>query len=251
MKKLFLTIGLILGATQAHALTGPFVQITTNTLQPNTTNGFNVSSGTVRDFNPYNLKSTGTWTLARTTFNFINAVTSGTVIDISTTTGTGTLSLSSGSFTSFFSAKGVTNGSDAGVGVVGEYISSTTANGGSNQSFPTSGGIFATVSTLTFTSAGDWDVSGCVNTTANGATVNTVQVAISTFTGNTTTDQQVGYNQMQTLGPVNGVTGAYVCIPPTRFNVLSAINIYLKVAGTFSIATPQVSGATIHARRAR
>lgn len=94
MKKIITFLGTLLVAGFAHALTGPFVQITTGTLQPNTTNGFYVSSGTILNANPVNLKSTGTWTIGGGTWNitgstwaFTQSKVSGTIaIDNSTRT---------------------------------------------------------------------------------------------------------------------------------------------------------------------
>lgn len=75
------------------------VTVGDGTLQPGTTAGFHTSSGTARDFNTINLKSTGTWTLNGTTQNMTGAVRNGTVTDNSTGTWTGTQTLSSATIT--------------------------------------------------------------------------------------------------------------------------------------------------------
>lgn len=62
------------------------VTIGTGALQPGTTAGFNVASGTVQNLSNVNQKSSGTYTISGGTFAFTNAVTTGTRFDLSTTT---------------------------------------------------------------------------------------------------------------------------------------------------------------------
>ena len=63
------------------------------------------------------------------------------------------------------SIKGVTNGSNAEVGLVGEFISDV----GEGNNNPGGSGTYINVATITLT-AGDWDISGACNLTLGGTT---------------------------------------------------------------------------------
>jgi len=86
MKKIFIASLLILTCMKAHALTGPFVQITTSTLQPGTTRGFYVSSGTIINSNFVVGRTTGSFILDGATVSWNQAISSGTRVDRTTTT---------------------------------------------------------------------------------------------------------------------------------------------------------------------
>lgn len=92
MRKLLL-IGLaFLGISTAHAAKIA-VTVYDGSLQPNTTNGFNVSSGTVQNFRPRNVISTGTWALNGATFTFsggVQTLSSATASDFTATRATAT-----------------------------------------------------------------------------------------------------------------------------------------------------------------
>lgn len=132
------------------------------------------------------------------------------------------------------------------IGVTGEVISSNTSSG--HVSAVATSGNFGNVAQILVT-PGTWDITGFLTTTANGATITTQQATISTFSGNTTTDHSLGVNHVQGAGPVNGATGSGSVIPEYRQTVTTTTRYYLKAALTYSVATPNVTGFKLSARR--
>lgn len=132
---------------------------------------------------------------------------------------------------------GVTDGSDAVAGHVGEYLSAV-----SSGSVSLANGTTADIATLVLT-AGDWDVSGNIIINPTGAT-SVVSASVSTTSA--------------TLGPIaTRVAGTSV---PTQFrlgtggdpriNVTAATTVYLVAQCFFSSGTTTATGA-IWARRQR
>lgn len=189
----------------AGAVQYKYVQIPqtgTGTLQPSTTAGFFVSSGTVS-------------TLYTSTLTLFNGIT------------------------------GTITNDNALQGNFGEYLSSSDAG---NLAVLTNA-QFVNIATITLT-AGDWDISGVAGFSLNGATANgPVQLAISTFSAGTTTDQVEGDNQMSTTPPTSSA-GTSISIPAWRRSLASTTNIYLKALGNFSAGTEEARGR-ISARRVR
>jgi hypothetical protein len=140
--------------------------------------------------------------------------------------------------------RGVTDGSDATAGFVGEYTSSTTATY-ANCAATTQYGNVVSMS-LT---AGDWDLTGQIQFTLNGATANAdFIVAVSTFSGNTTTDHVAGKNFLNVATPTAANnSGGNVS---HRLNLTSTQTVYLKGRAGYSAGTPQMLG-TLFARRVR
>jgi hypothetical protein len=144
-------------------------------------------------------------------------------------------------------ATGVTDGSNAPNGQIGQYTSqvSTSPVGiGSN--------IVGAVASVTL-GAGDWDISGIA--TFNGAsttTVNYVQAAISTSaTAITPVAGQPGYmihsgggQTLYAFAPLS------LSIPPTRESISATTTFYLAIASGFGAGTTNVVGS-ITARRVR
>lgn len=141
---------------------------------------------------------------------------------------------------------GTTTNDSAGTGFVGEYLSAT--NSGSYSNVNGSTGQYGTRLSVSLT-AGDWDVSGTIDYQLNGATATAVRVALSAFTGNTTTDHVSGDNVV--FGPAPTATNdVSLTIPCWRVSIASTTQINLKDYATYSSGTPQGT-ARISARRVR
>lgn len=144
--------------------------------------------------------------------------------------------------------KGTTANDNANSGYIGEYIESkvTSANavGASGDQ------AWFNVTSISLT-AGDWDVTGQIIFTINGATYKAVgsAVAVSAFSGNTTTDHIAGDNTMPWgTNPTAGFDQGGVV--SHRFSLAATTTIYLKAWTGFSAGTPKAYGK-IMARRMR
>lgn len=136
---------------------------------------------------------------------------------------------------------GVTDGSAATAGNVGEYMSST---GSAVAAAAT--GVFVNICSASFT-AGDWDISGIVAlTTSTGTGPN--NLALSAFSANTTTDHVVGDN----VGYLPAVAAFTVggAVPAWRVSISSTTTIYLKGLVTYAAGSPTWYGR-ISGRRVR
>ena len=142
-------------------------------------------------------------------------------------------------FNNPITATGISNGSNAAVSQVGEYIASTILSasaiglGGS--------GTATTVTSISLT-PGDWDVYGNVSYNLNGATVTAAYGAV-----NNSTAFPDGSLYAQ-VGPITANTGFVA--PSMRYNLTATTTIDLLALGVYSVATPKVSGQ-IWARRVR
>ena len=140
---------------------------------------------------------------------------------------------------------GVTDGSDATAGNVGEYIFSNVGN----TAFPTSVN-YGDLRSISLT-AGDWDVSGTMVTTTNGSTLSQIELGISTTSGNSGTGLTSAVNDIALLFGVSH-TGSFdfITLPPYRISISVPTTVYLKYNATYSVATPAAAGV-IRARRMR
>ena len=145
------------------------------------------------------------------------------------------------------SKRGVTNGSDSLAGNIGEYVQSVVSSL-PNASASTT---FRDITSISL-SAGDWDVSAIGILQNNGATISANNVfAISTYSGNTTTDHINGNNVCYVIAPFNASGAFTTCsIPTYRISITSNTTIYLKGMSTYSAGTP-ANGGRISARRVR
>lgn len=137
---------------------------------------------------------------------------------------------------------GRTNGAGPSAGMIGQYISSSTVGA---VAFPTTtnyGDLVAIVLT-----AGDWDISAVLGSQANGGTVTTMSVGISSTTGNSSAGLVEGDSFVNALGPT-AATDTFASIPNFRASITTTKTYYLKFQSAFSIATPKAVGR-ISARR--
>ena len=139
---------------------------------------------------------------------------------------------------------GVTDGSNANAGVVGEYVSSQVTA----TSTGLTSGVAANATSISLT-AGDWDVSGAVFVNqASGTTLSLVYASINT-TSATNQGAVTGYSTyLQTTFTTSGGCGTPV--PTLRLSLSSTTTVYLVVAATFAVSTAG-AGGFLRARRVR
>lgn len=140
---------------------------------------------------------------------------------------------------------GVTDGSEAAAGQIGECMSSVVAYPGAGIA----SAVPANVTTLALT-AGDWDVSGQVQFVPAAATKQTQATAGVSRTSLSFDQPPTGaFAEVQTNFAVGG---AQQVLPtgPMRVNVAAPTTVYLVAQAVFTVSTMTASGV-INARRAR
>ena len=137
-------------------------------------------------------------------------------------------------FTTGAAIKGVTDGSNAAAGYVGEYISSNVS------SISVSANTNTSLTSITL-SAGDWDVSGFGYSNNNGYTA--FNIAVST--SSTTFTNSVGVYESTSVGPIS------FPVIPTRFNITGTQLIYLMIRLGGGSGPYTDCGGQIEARRMR
>jgi hypothetical protein len=161
----------------------------------------------------------------------------------SPTIATQVFSVSTATIANPVALKGVTNGTNAAAGNLGEYIESIFGP----QNVPTTAQI-GDMTNISLT-AGDWDITGIVEIGANGSTVTGVTVAgITTTPGNSTLGRVIGSNWDNGSVPATSATDAFVVIPSYRFSVAVSTTVYFKCQTTYTVAFPQAQGR-LSARR--
>jgi hypothetical protein len=143
---------------------------------------------------------------------------------------------------------GVTNGSNANAGVVGEYVSSTVASG---SAVALTTNVFANITSISLT-AGDWDISGTValvnaTGTANFIYANGCISTTSATIGSLGQSWGLSYTTAQAIAYYTDFTQA---TPTTRLSLSGTTTIYLTARGVFTGGTVNAYGI-ISARRRR
>jgi hypothetical protein len=143
---------------------------------------------------------------------------------------------------------GTATNDSASAGFVGEEIRSQSTSA-ANITTTTTYQNFTSIS-LT---AGDWDVTGQVKVSGNGATWTGYAMAVSINTGNTTTDHVTGDNVWteSTGGSYQTNETFGMTIATYRLSLSATTTVYLKGRATFSAGTPQILAGRISARRMR
>jgi len=139
---------------------------------------------------------------------------------------------------------GVTDGSSAAAGLVGERISAAAA--------ATNIAATSTYQDLAYIdlTAGDWDISFVVDYSHNGATfTGACTSGVGTTPGNSGAGLVYGDTEGQILPPT-ATADSSLGIAGINKNITATTRYYLKVVAAFSAGTPQVSGR-ITARRIR
>lgn len=132
----------------------------------------------------------------------------------------------------------------------GEYIESVVS---SATNVPGTTGAWGDVTSIALT-AGDWDLTGMLFVTRNGATVVGIngEIGISSTSGNSASGLVLGSNRMAVDSNNSGSTfvSYSLTIASYRVNISSPTTYYLKQNIAFSAGTPQSQGR-ISARRIR
>lgn len=140
---------------------------------------------------------------------------------------------------------GTTTNNSANAGSVGEYISSTIAQG---SPVAVSTGVATNITSISLT-AGDWDVSANITTSPAGSTTQTnSQVSISTVTG-THGATSTGASNIFPAVTGAGAPGSAV-VGPFRMSLSSTTTVFLVGSSVFAVSTNGIFG-TIRARRVR
>jgi hypothetical protein len=132
---------------------------------------------------------------------------------------------------------------NATAGNVGEVISATF----SNTSAPTTT-QWGDMTSINLT-AGDWDVTFQLHLAANGATINTAQMGISSTTGNSSAGLVTGDNLISIV-PATTTYDTSSSIVAFRININGTTTYYAKTNLNYSVAIPKLYGR-ISARRVR
>lgn len=143
-------------------------------------------------------------------------------------------------------AVGVTNGTDAGAGIVGEYQESLIA---AATTYPTASATWGDATSKSLT-AGNWDITACLDIVRNGSNVTAQAIGISTTTGNSATGLVNGQNAVRfTTVTLSGATDAITMCTPVYHQTFNATTTYyLKANMTYAGAAPTYS-ARLSARR--
>lgn len=140
---------------------------------------------------------------------------------------------------------GVTDGSNASAGAIGEYISSLV---GSGVSIPTTGTVI-NITSISLTS-GDWDVFGAVTFVSSSTAVVTYgRGCVSTTSASINFPYCAGYSN-GTGSALIGSADLPVAVPPIRVNVSTTTTVYLCATQGFASGTTSAYGY-IAARRRR
>lgn len=141
---------------------------------------------------------------------------------------------------------GITNGSNASTGVIGEL---------QNINVPKASAISLTTNQVTdvgsiTVGAGDWDIRAIVGF-SGGAVTGTQSLAfIGTAAGNNTTGLDLSLNAAATILVASAVSDITLVLPTYRVDPTTTTTYYLKARSLFTIGSATVYG-TLEARRAR
>ena len=140
---------------------------------------------------------------------------------------------------------GVTNGSDAAVGQIGEYIQ---ADRIANVSFTTN--VVKTIVSMSLT-AGDWDVQGVAYAASSASVLSSILGSIS-LVANTMPDSTSWLGSFQSSStPANQLLGGYAgSTGSTRVSISAPTTVYLVAQVIFASGTCSCQGS-IRARRMR
>lgn len=144
---------------------------------------------------------------------------------------------------------GVTNGSNASAGDVGEYVSASLLSG---SAISLTSSICSNITSISLT-PGDWDVYGTVFYGPSGSTVSNYQLAGITQTSATFETAGTNNNVSGIGGVSSTLPTAFACNVPVgtyRANLTTTTTIYLIAQALFSGGTLEAYGY-IAARRAR
>lgn len=264
MKKIMFFI-LLLGLFKPLFAAKIAVTIGTGALQPGTTAGFNVSSGTIQNLSNVNQKSSGTYTVTGGTFAFTNAVTTGTMVNHSTATyygkndfrGAFTISTGPTQGSIFWIGSssipigtpglpaalyGTNTNDNAGVGTYGETISSVALA----INFPTSGS-YGDLASISLT-PGNWMVSGTIQASTNSALVPFAVVGALSTSGDNPPSTGLCRCDFPVSPTPAGNDAVVQSFNSCQFKLAATTTVFLKYRANYSGGTPKATGAIIGLR---
>lgn len=143
--------------------------------------------------------------------------------------------------------QGVSNGSAANTGFIGEYVSSLIAVG-SAVSLTTATPKNITSISLT---AGDWDVEGNINLNATSATVASGSLWVGGINTTSATIPTTGAEVQESIPTVTTTSfKTSIATPPQRISITTTTTVYLVAEATFTAGTVTGYGI-LGARRVR
>jgi len=164
---------------------------------------------------------------------------------VNANTGVNFVPFSGGTMTGPLSLQGVTDGSNAAAGQVGEYLSATNAGA---VTIPN--GAWTTIVSLTLT-AGDWDIWGQASPGSATGGMSAIYAGITTTSGGAPANLQVA---SITAAAGTSFAGAGLSPPILRASISATTTFYLNTYTIWSTATSATAGAGnnfIAARRVR
>lgn len=139
--------------------------------------------------------------------------------------------------------QGVTDGSGALAGVVGQIVQSVIASGAA-VSLTTN--VVANITSISLT-AGDWDVWGNISFIPGGATLGPTDGWINTVSATVPNSSLYAGDQITVVAPT---AARGYCVPGQHFTLMSTTTLFLSCVASFSVAAQTVCGG-IYARRRR
>lgn len=143
---------------------------------------------------------------------------------------------SSMTLTGTFTAKSIlgnATGTAACVGCIGEIIR---ASNNGNNAFATTN-TYGDATSISLT-PGLWAISAIIRTNANGATVASIEMGVSTTSGDSGTGLTSGLNHLILNGAASFTFNPVLTLPSYYVTVAATTTFYLKVWGTYITATP-------------
>jgi hypothetical protein len=161
------------------------------------------------------------------------------VVNIVAAGGTNNLGSASDKWASGYitSLIGTTTNDNAATGAVGEFISTGSITLASQSGTGNYDNIVST--TL---AAGDYTLAGACVWSESGLTVTRHFCVLSTNSGNTTTDQVVGYNEIPGAVDTLNSNGGGGTVPLFRVSINTPTTIYLKARSDYSGTAPTTKG---------
>jgi hypothetical protein len=142
-------------------------------------------------------------------------------------------------------ALGITDGSNAGTGIIGEYIESYISS-----FFPLTSTTFTDVTSITL-SPGDWLLNGTIIFVSSDLTgFGSVYGFFATAPGDVSTGILIGKNDCDTTAQPTSQYNVNIVLPTWRVNITSPQTYYLKAVSVWVTGSVNVGG-TISAERTR
>lgn len=133
------------------------------------------------------------------------------------------------------SIRGTATNNNATAGFVGETVSSAV----SGTNYPASGN-YGDLTSISLT-AGDWLIGGVSSPSTAGSATTTLELGISTTTGNSGTGLSAGDNDVLTLS-LPAATAVPLCVASYRLSLSGSSTVYLKYRAVYSGTTPSAAG---------